>query len=89
MYISHEDMLNYIVDTQFNESFTKEEIEKMSPDEIAIIKFKIRTTFMLSLDEDTSTKQVSNLVASNFNKQIVEGEFYPDNYIGDKKVSTR
>ena len=82
-------MLDFLVESQFNESFTKEEIAQMSSLELLQKKMCIRNTFMYSLDKEVLEKLVDPIVIANFNKQIVEGDFYPDNYIDNKEISNK
>ena len=79
-------MLDFLVETQFNESFTKKEIDAMNSLEKLQKKMSIRNTFILCLDKEVLDKPV---IVTNFNRKIVEGNFYPDNYIGDKPISNR
>ena len=90
MDISLMSMLDFLVETQFNESFTKEEIAQMSIEDKLQKKMCIRFTFINNLlDEDVEKVIEKPIIVTNFNKQIVEGEFYPDNYIGDKETSNK
>ena len=83
-------MLDFLVESQFNESFTKEEIAQMSIEDKLQIKMKIRFTFINNLlDEDIEKVIEKPIIVTNFDKQVVEGEFYPDNYIKDKQISNR
>ena len=82
-------MLDFLVESQFNESFTKEEIAQMSSLELLQKKMCIRNTFMYSLDKEVLEKPVDPIVIANFNKKVVTGEFYPDNYINGKKISNK
>lgn len=83
-------MLDFLVESQFNESFTKEEIAKMSVEDKLQNKMKIRFTFINNLPNEDIEKVIEKpIVVTNFNKQTVTGEFYPDNYIGDKEISNK
>lgn len=90
MDISLTSMLDFLVETQFNECFTKEEIAQMSIEDKLQTKMKIRFTFINNLlDEDIERVIEKPIIVTNFNKQVVEGEFYPDNYIGSKETSNK
>ena len=90
MDISLMSMLDFLVESQFNESFTKEEIAQMSVEDKLQIKAKIRLTFINNLlDEDIEKVIEKPIIVTKFDKQVVTGEFYPDNYIEDKQISNR
>ena len=90
MDISLISVLDFLVETQFNESFTKEEIAQMSIEDKLQTKMKIRFTFINNLlDEDIERVIEKPIIVTNFNKQVVEGKFYPDNYIGSKEISNK
>lgn len=83
-------MLDFLVESQFNESFTKEEIAQMSVEDKLQTKMKIRFTFINNLlDEDIEKIIEKPIIVTNFDKQVVKGKFYPDNYIKDKQISNR
>ena len=80
-------MLDFLVEAQFNDVFTKKDIETMSPLEILQKKMSIRNTFIDNFDIEVLEKPY--IFRTNFNKYVVTGEFYPDNYINGEEISNK
>lgn len=81
-------IVNFLADTQFKNAFSKEEIANMSSDEIFIHKMNFRVKYMLHY-ADRLANDNNIIVEPKFYHKKVYGNYYPDNYIGDKHISDR
>ena len=84
-------ILNNWTDAQFYTSFTKEDIDKMSPSEIISKKMAIKQTFidhLLNMDGHMSSLLSSQDIIFRGNA-FVTGDYYPDKIIEGKSFSNR
>ena len=84
------DMINSILDHwtegQFAVSFTKHEREQMNPLEVLEKKLAIKKAYI----KHTLDGNLFPDIIANFQKHtIVEGDYYPDNYICGMPVSNK